>query len=212
MVDDFLQIKARRSITTGLNLWHALQQFNAYTKSCYKMDLDQIVAALNGEQEKIDVYVLLNSFITYLQKETPNGSDMMPSTVVTYVARAKSYLQYADIDIGKNKFQNRVSMPTLYKEDEAAIDANDIREIINHCDNKRLKTYLLVLASGGMRAVEALAIREVDINWNGINFADPEDISEPAGVKVRKEYSNTRTSYSRTGTKLSTYKGSILFS
>jgi hypothetical protein len=99
MVADFLQIKARRSITTGLNLWHALQQFNAYTKSCYKMDLDQIVAALKGEQEKIDVYVLLNSFITYLQKETPNGSDMMPSTVVTYVARAKSYLQYADIDI-----------------------------------------------------------------------------------------------------------------
>jgi integrase len=54
----------------------------------------------------------------------------------------------------------------------------DIREIINHCDNKRLKTYLLVLASGGMRASEALAIREIDINWNGINFADFEDVTE----------------------------------
>jgi integrase len=136
---------------------------------------------------------MLNSFVTYLQNETPNGADMMARTVISYVARARSYLEYVDIDIAQKKFQYRVSMPTLYKEDEAAMDANDIREIINHCDNKRLKAYLLVLASGGMRSIEALAIREIDINWNGINFADLEDVSEPAGVKVRKEYSKTRT-------------------
>jgi hypothetical protein len=35
--------------------------------------------------------------------------------------------------------------------------------------------------------IQALAIREQDINWNGIDFANPEDISEPAGVKIRKE-------------------------
>src|SRR5919199_1058239 len=123
------------------------------------MDLEQIVTAI--KEGKIDVYTMLNSFVTYLQNETPNGADMMARTVISYVARARSYLEYVDIDIAQKKFQYRVSMPTLYKEDEAAMDANDIREIINHCDNKRLKAYLLVLASGGMRSIEALAIREI---------------------------------------------------
>ena len=72
MAVDFLQTKARRSIRTGLNMSHALRYFNAYTKSCYKMDLEQIVSAL--KQEKIDVYEMLNSFVKYLQEEMPKGA------------------------------------------------------------------------------------------------------------------------------------------
>jgi integrase len=44
-----------------------------------------------------------------------------------------------------------------------------------------------------MRAMEALALREIDITWNGIDFADPTDKLKAAGVHVRKEYSKTRT-------------------
>ena len=83
-------------------------------------------------------------------------------------------------------------MPTIYREDEEAIDAEDIKEILHHSDNRRLKSYLLVLASGGMRAMEALSLRECDIDFNGINFADPNDTSEPAIVRIRKEYAKTR--------------------
>jgi Phage integrase family len=50
-----------------------------------------------------------------------------------------------------------------------------------------------VLASGGMRASEALAIRECDIDFSDINFADPSDRTNPAGIRIRKEYSKTRT-------------------
>jgi hypothetical protein len=35
------------------------------------------------------------------------------------------------------KYRYRVSLPPIYREDEEAIDASDIREILNHCDNKR---------------------------------------------------------------------------
>ena len=52
----------------------------------------------------------------------------------------------------------------------------------------RLKAYLLVLASGGMRATEALAIRESDVDWSGINFGDPAYKLKAAGVHVRKEF------------------------
>jgi integrase len=46
-----------------------------------------------------------------------------------------------------------------------------------------LKAYLLVLASGGMRAVEALAIRLKDIDFT----------VSPTKVHIRKEYSKTKT-------------------
>ena len=51
------------------------------------------------------------------------------------------------------------------------------------CNNRRLKTYLLVLASGGMRAVEALAIRLKDIDFT----------VGPTKIHIRKEYSKTKT-------------------
>jgi integrase len=57
-------------------------------------------------------------------------------------------------------------MPKLSREDEESLDASDIRKILLSCNNRRLKTYLLVLASGGMRAVEGLAIRLKDITTN----------------------------------------------
>src|SRR5919108_6588955 len=62
MTVDFLQTKARRSFTTALNLWIGLRNLNDYTKSCYSMDLEQIVTAI--KEGKIDVYTMLNSFVT----------------------------------------------------------------------------------------------------------------------------------------------------
>jgi hypothetical protein len=49
-------------------------------------------------------------------------------------------------------------MPKVYQEDEA-LDVSDIRKLLLSCNNRRLKEYILVLASGGLRAVEALEIR-----------------------------------------------------
>ena len=80
-------------------------------------------------------------------------------------------------------------MPTVRREDETAIDSNDIKEFLHHWNNRRLKAFILVLASGGMRASEALAIREIDIDF-GSSLTDK---NEPAKVRIRKEYSKTRT-------------------
>ena len=109
------------------------------------------------------------------------------------MAVARSYFLYNDVEISSIKFKYKISLPPVYNEDEEAIDSNDIKEILNHCANRRLKAYLLMLASGGMRAIEALAIRECDLDFSGINFDDPNDRENPAGVRIRKEYSKTRT-------------------
>src|SRR2546423_6639047 len=75
-------------------------------------------------------------------------------------------------------------MPKNHREDEAAIDDSDIRKILLSCNNRRLKTYILCLASGGMRAMEALAIRLKDIDFS----------VTPTKIHIRKEYTKTKVS------------------
>ena len=73
-------------------------------------------------------------------------------------------------------------MPKSYREDEEPLDASDVRKILLSCNNRRMKTYLLVLASGGMRAVECLAIRLKDLDFT----------ISPTKIHIRKEYSKTK--------------------
>jgi len=98
------------------------------------------------------------------------------------LAAVVSYLGYHDIDIVPAKFKKKVTVPKLRREDEQAIDVGDIRQMLLKCENRRLKTYLLVLASGGLRAVEGLAIRIKDIDFT----------VSPTKIHVRGEYAKTR--------------------
>jgi integrase len=75
-----------------------------------------------------------------------------------------------------------VKMSKLYREDEQALDLSDIRKILLAYNNRRLKAYLLVLVSGGMRAVEGLAIRLKDIDFS----------VSPTKIHIRKEYAKTK--------------------
>jgi integrase len=196
IVADYLATKARKSKQTAFAYSFALEHFNKFIEQNYNgYNIQTILEPLTeeGKQKQIDLYKLLNDFISYLQNDTINGHDLSAKSVNLYIAAAKSYLAYNDIEISPNKFKNKITMPPVYHEDEEAIDANDMKEILHHCNNRRLKTYLLVLASGGMRAVEALAIRECDLDFSGINFSDPSDKANPAVVRIRKEYSKTKT-------------------
>jgi len=197
IVADFLSTKARKSLNTAISYSHPLDYLNSFIEQNYK-DKDKgynynIQTILKPLQKgKIDVYRLLNSFVPYLQNNTKNGPNLVPKSIDNYMIAARSYFQYNDIEISPAKFKYKVSMPPMYREDEEAIGSTDIKEILNHCNNRRLKAYLLVLASGGMRAKEALSLRECDIDFSEINFADPNDRSEPARVHIRKEFSKTR--------------------
>jgi integrase len=130
-------------------------------------------------ENRINVYELLDSFVSHVLATKP---EIAPRSLRLYIAALRSYFAYYDIDVIPSKFRRKVKMPKFYREDETAIDAQDIRNILLVCNNRRLKAYLLVLASGGMRAVEGLAIRLNDIN---------QDVS-PTKIHIRKEYSKTK--------------------
>jgi len=82
-----------------------------------------------------------------------------PTSIKLYLASIRSYFAYYDVDIIPSKFKRKVKLPKVYREDEEPLDVSDIRKILLSCNNRRLKPYLLVLASGGMRTVE------VDWRW-----------------------------------------------
>lgn len=141
------------------------------------LTLETVIDSINSKS--IDVYQFLDEFIAYLQTKK-----LSQSSISQYLTEAKSYLQYHDVDIVPYKFKKRVILPKIPKEDAQAIDQNDIRTILLQCHNRRLKTYLLVLASSGVRAIEACAIRVCDIDFS----------KYPTKLHIRAEYTKTKRS------------------
>jgi integrase len=130
-------------------------------------------------KNEIDLYELLDKFVSYLMTLS---NRLSVNSMKVYLSAVRSYLGYYDIDVIPSKFRRRVKMPKLYREDEEPLDVADIRKILLACNNRRLKSYLLVLASGGMRAIEALAIRLNDIDFS----------VTPTKIHIRKEFAKTR--------------------
>ncbi len=131
----------------------------------------------------INVYELIDAFVSYLLRiRQQDGSPIAATSITLYVYSVRSYFQYFDIDINPAKFRRKVRLPKVAREDEEPLDANDIRKLLLACSNRRLKAYILVLASGGMRATEGLAIRNQDIDFT----------VSPTKIHIRKEYAKTR--------------------
>ena len=106
-------------------------------------DCESILEYLASNE--INVYELLDSFVSNILEERKG---IAPKSVFLYVTAIRSYFAYYDIDVLPSKFKRKVKMPRMYREDEEPIDASDIRKILLACNNRRLKTVLLFLASG----------------------------------------------------------------
>ena len=128
-------------------------------------------------KNEINVYELLDDFVSFLMT-----LKLSVNSIILYLTAVRSYFGYYDIDVIPSKFKRKVKMPRICREDEQPIDAKDIRKILLSCNNRRLKTFILILASGGMRTREGLAIRLKDIDFS----------SSPTKIHIRKEFAKTR--------------------
>jgi integrase len=178
-VNAFLSSILRNSRNSKYAYQYGLTHFQKFLKMKHSQyNIENIVKPLSNNE--LDIYVILDEFVSYLVDKTLN---LTSASIKLYIATVRCYLAYYDIDIIPSKFRRKVKMPKMYREDEEPLDASDIRKILLSCNNRRLKAYLLVLASGGMRAMEALAVRLKDID-----FTD-----SPTKIHIRKEYSKTKT-------------------
>jgi len=135
-------VKSKRSYSSGIAL---LQNFLNKNQQKYqgRYNCETILQPLL--ESKVNVYELFDSFISYVLSVKP---DITPNSLNLYLAALRSYFAFYDIDVIPSKFRRKVKVPKLYREDEEPIDATDIRKVLLNCNNRRLKAYLLILASG----------------------------------------------------------------
>jgi integrase len=177
-VKTFLSSMERNSLSSRYTYENGLVHFYAFLSQKYhNYNPETILEPLL--QDKINRYEVLDRFISYLQQLS-----LTPSSIKLYVASIKSYFAFNDVDVIPSKFKRKVKMPKLHREDEEPLDASDIRKILLNCNNRRLKAYLLLLASGGIRAAEGLAVRLCDVDFS----------TNPTKIHIRKEFAKTRVS------------------
>ena len=163
------------------------QQERQQQKNHELITLDGVINELrNGDNNKIDPYDLLSGFVAYLEEE---GDVENPNTIRYFVTTARNFLEYNDVEISPRKFKLKVRLPKPVIRHKEAISKEEIRDILLKCSNIKLKTYLMLLASTGMRATEALALRHKDFD-----FDDENNNNHPqAFVRIRGEFTKTRT-------------------
>ena len=152
-----------------------LNDFKNFLSKCNNQSIEDLLLKIKiGEQ---DAYNLLNSYAAHLK-----NCNISAVTLKQRIVTVKNFFEYCDIDISPRRFKLKVKLPKIIRKKKVAVSKGEITEILNVCDNIRLRTYVMLLATTGMRAVEALSIRIKDIKFD----------TNPATLFVRGEYTKTR--------------------
>ncbi|MGD1837266.1 MAG: tyrosine-type recombinase/integrase [Nitrososphaeraceae archaeon] len=174
----FLETAKLGNRNTAIQYQSRLVAFDDFINQKYVINLDQLIEKLNHME--LDPYDILNQYCIYLK----NNSNILPSTFRDKIITTKTFLEYNDVEISPKKFKIKVRFPKTVLRNKEAIDKKDIIKILNGISDLRLRTYVLLLASTGLRATEALSIRIKDINM------DSDNISK---ITIRGEYTKTKT-------------------
>jgi integrase/outer membrane murein-binding lipoprotein Lpp len=181
-VKSFLEAKYRKhkSQKTVDKYGIALAHFQTFLSEKHKgYTLESILPLLS--KKKIPVYPLLNDFVEYLEDQ-----ELSNKSIVDYMTGVRSFLLFeSEYEVDISRFRDRVSLPSPDTEQEKAIDATTIRRILKSCNNRRLKAFLYVLATSGLRSMEAVSLRLKDVELSEVK-------GEPSIIHVRKEFSKAR--------------------
>ena len=161
---------SRKSYRTGL---HHFAEFLRISKP--GQTPDTIISL--SQNQRINQYELLDQFVSYLLNQ-----HIAIASLKIYIAVVRSFLEYNDIDISNSKFKREVKMPKAYPDQEEPLTLTDIRELLEYNSNHRLRAFILLLVSSGMRAMEACSLRLQDVDFS----------SSPTKITIRREYSKTK--------------------
>jgi integrase len=139
--------------------------------------IDNLIVKIHKGLE--NPYTVINNYAAFLLHSNNVSNLTLKQRVVT----VKNFLEYHDVDISPRKFKMKVKLPKVIRKNKEALGKEDIVNILNTCSDIRLRTYVMLLAATGMRAVEALSIRIKDLDLQ----------SSPARLFVRGEFTKTRS-------------------
>jgi integrase len=178
LLSRYLTSVAISNESTAQKYGERLKKFGIFGLDQYGMGIENIVPKMRIG--KMDPYDVLSRYTLYLKQKTNNN--ISPNSLKNHITTIKNFLEYSDIDISPRKFKLKIRLPRIVTKNKEALSKEDVVDILNACSDIRLKTYVMFLAAGGFRAVEALSIRVKDLDLE----------SKPARVFVRGEYTKTR--------------------
>ncbi|MGA9154870.1 MAG: site-specific integrase [Candidatus Nitrosopolaris sp.] len=179
LVSNYITNVAVRNESTAAKYNERIKKFQLFVSEYYGLGIGEFIKRIMVG--KIDVYNALGNYILYLKKSINNRS-ISPVTLKNYIITIKNFLEYSDIDISPRKFKLKIRLPKVVRKNKEALSKEDVIDILNACSDIRLKTYVMFLAAGGFRAVEALSVRGKDLDFE----------SKPTRVLVRGEYTKTK--------------------
>ena len=153
-----------------------LSSFKSFISSAFNLQIDVLIKRI--KEGSIDVFDVLNEYAAYL-----SNTNISSITIKQRVVTVKNFFEYYDIDISPRNFKLKVKLPKIIRKNKEALSKEDITHILNACSDIRLKTYVMLLASTGMRAQEAVSLRIKDFHLD--------KKSMPARLSVRGEYTKT---------------------
>ena len=174
-VTSYIRNVSTMNESTAYQYLSRLKDFEDFVANENDLSVDQLLLEIKkGNQDPYDV---LNSYAAYLKNR-----NISALTLKQRIVTVKNFLEYSDIEISPRRFKLKVKLPKIIRKKKEALSKEGIIEILNVCDNIRLRTYVILLATTGMRAVQALSIRIKDIDFD----------SNPARVFVRGEFTKTK--------------------
>ena len=164
---------------TAMEYTKRLNSFRKFVLVNYgkHITLDNLIIKIKKGSE--NPYSILSNYAVYLL----NRNNVSNLTIKQWVVTAKNFLEYHDVDISPRRFKMKVKLPKAIRKKKEALSKEDIVNIVNTCSDIRLRTYVMLLAATGMRAVEALSIRIKDLDFQ----------SNPPKLFVRGEFTKTRS-------------------
>jgi len=174
-VTSYIENVRTMSESTAYQYLSRLKDFEAFIRNKYGLSVDRLVPEIKKGQR--DVYDILNSYAAHLK-----SCNISRLTLKQRIVTVKNFFEYYDTEISDRRFKLKVKLPKIVRNKKVAISKQEIIEILNVSDNIRLRTYVMLLAATGMRAVEALSIRIKDIKFD----------TNPATLFVRGLYTKTK--------------------
>src|SRR5215203_1510820 len=178
--NDFLEQLGNVNTGSARTVSVHLADFEQFVRTEYRKDLDSLLEELKSG--KIDLYELFSKFVTYEVREKVQKNFISTKTLSQRVKHIKHFLEANDVTINQTKFKMKIKLPKEIKREKEGITKDQVREILAACDDIRLKTYVMFLASTGWRASEALSVQLQDIDFD----------RTPVRVNLRGENAKTR--------------------
>ena len=134
-VNTYIKSVSTMSESTAREYLSRLNYFDDFIAKEYdnRISIDNLLIEIKKGNQ--DPYNILNVYAAYLRNH-----NIATLTLKQRVVTVKNFFEYFDIDISSRKFKLKVKLPKAVRKNKEALSKEDIIDILNICDNIRLRT------------------------------------------------------------------------